>query len=245
MHPNDIKIKLLAVADGIGGKQGGEIASNYVTRRLYDFFVTTDKEKLNDTLTIANLLKDEIIGINNSLISKYGENTLGTTLTLSLVNHNQTIILNIGDSRAYTYKDNNLSQITDDDSIVWSYYKYGEVDKEELRFLANANIINGCIGLNNDLCKPKITFKDNDSYDMLLLLTDGVTDLLTDEKIKFLINNTKKDEIIDNLIKEAVHIDQELYIPTKLRFKYLNNVYLPKKGEDNATVALLIKKKNV
>lgn len=201
-----------------------------------------DKDKFRDVLSITDSLKDEIIGINNALISKYGENVLGTTLTLALITYEKTIILNIGDSRAYIYKDNNLVQLTDDDSVVWSYYKFKEIKKEELRYLANSNVINNCIGLNTSLCNPKITIIDNNIYDMLLLLTDGITDLLTDDKIKFLINNTNKDKLLDRLIKEAVYVDQDLYIPNKLRFKYLNNVYLPTHGEDNASAALLIKK---
>ena len=57
--------------------------------------------------------------LNTNLIRDYGEDVLGTTLSLALINKKNTLILNIGDSRIYTYKEKNLTQITEDDSDVW------------------------------------------------------------------------------------------------------------------------------
>ena len=55
---------------------------------------------------------------------------MGSTLTLALINKNNTLVLNTGDSRAYIYKRRKLIQVTEDDSDVWMYYKYGCSDSK-------------------------------------------------------------------------------------------------------------------
>lgn len=240
-HPADPDIKLLAVADGMGGRRYGEIASSFVIDKLCYWFCSLSSDILNQTVTVVDLLRIEIDKWNEELIFNYGENCLGTTLTLALVNKTKTIILNIGDSRCYIYKDKNLLQVTDDDSNVWLYYKKGQVEKDDLRYFSTSNIINACIGLNRELCKVKSIILDNNNYELLLLVTDGITDLLTDEKIKFLINNNRKDQILDNIVKEAVYVDQDLCIPSRLKRRYFESFYVPSHGKDNASAAIFIK----
>ena len=240
-HPNHDGIKLLAIADGMGGRKDGEIASKYIVDSLCEWFVHTEVELLNQTEQISKTLSELISKWNAELIQMYGENRLGTTLTMALVNFTKTIILNIGDSRCYVYKDKNLIQVTEDDSEVWMYYKYGKVDKEDLRYFSTSNIINACIGLSYELCLPTILVQDNEDYDLLLLVTDGITDLLTDEKIKFLIHNNRKEQILDALIQEAIYVDQELFVPTKLKDQYFENFFVPEHGKDDATAAIFIK----
>ena len=90
------------------------------------------------------------------------------------------------------------------------------LEKEDLRFFSNNNIINACIGLCDDLCRVSFSILDND-YDMLLLLTDGVTDLIKDKKIKKIIKNNNKEQVLEKIIHEAVYVDQHLNIPTRLK----------------------------
>ena len=159
---------------------------------------------------------------------------------MSILGKRKTIVANVGDSRAYIYKNQELTQITEDDSDVWYYHKYADIEKEDLRFFSNNNIINACIGLCEELCRVSISVIDND-YDMLLLLTDGVTDLIKDKKIKKIIKNNIKEKVLEKIIHEAVYVDQHLSIPARLKKKYLANYIVPFKGRDNATGAIYIK----
>lgn len=240
-HPKDKNIKLLAIADGMGGKDFGDIASNYIISHLDKWFEKADLELLNNSLKVSVELKEIINKLNLDLIKKYGENKLGTTLTLALINSIETIILNIGDSRCYIYSDDELTQVTEDDSQVWLYYKSGEVSKEDLRYFSTSNFISACIGLNKDLCHSNIVTIDNDSYELILLVTDGVTDILTDKKIKELISKNKDKEILDRIIQEAVYVDQQLHVPLKLRREFKEPFYVPCHGKDNASGAIFIK----
>lgn len=239
-HPKNKNYKLLIVADGMGGKDNGEIASSYVSLSIGKWFINKSIKSLNNIEATEKLLKTYIKKLNTNLINKYGEDALGTTLTLALVLKNNTLIFNVGDSRAYIYRKNNLIQLTEDDSDVWMYHKYGNVKKDDLRYFVNNNIISACIGINKELCKISTLVIDND-YDILLLLTDGVTDLITDKKIKMLIKKTNKEELLDRIIYEAVYVDQNLKIPLSLKRKNYMKYIVPFKGRDNASGAIYIK----
>ena len=240
-HPKDDNIKLLAIADGMGGKDLGDVASNYVITQISKWFQKSSVELLEDSFKTSLELKEIINRSNNSLISKYGENRLGTTLTMALINSRETLVLNIGDSRCYIYKNNTLTQVTEDDSQVWLYYKAGEVGKEDLRYFSTSNFISACVGLNKELCNSDIEIIDNDSYELILLVTDGVTDLLTDEKIKSIIDKHKDKDILEKIIQEAVYVEQDLHVPLRLRRTFKEPFYVPSHGKDNASGAIFIK----
>lgn len=239
-HPKNKNIKLLIVADGMGGKQHGEIAANFVVTSLNKWFIEKDYKVLNDSEKVISLLQRYIKILNTNLIKKYGKNKLGTTLTLALVNIKNTIIINLGDSRIYTYTGKKLIQETIDDSDVWLYYKYGGVKKDDLRYFPNNNVITSCLGLSNELCRISYKIINND-YDILLLFSDGVTDIITDAKIKQLIRKSKKEDLLKNIINEAVNVDQNLKVPLRLKRKYQAKYIVPFKGRDNASGAIFIK----
>lgn len=240
IHPKNKNIKLLIVADGMGGKSLGDVAANYVILYLHKWFINKDIETLNNNDKVIELLTKYIKSLNKNLIKKYGIDTLGTTLTMALINNHNTIVFNVGDSRCYIYKNKNLIQVTEDDSDVWMYHKYGGVKKDYLRFFSNNNVITACIGICNELCKVKTVILDND-YDMIFLLTDGVTDMITDTKIKSLIKKTKKEYLLNAIINEAVNVDQKLKVPLTLKRKFTANYVVPFKGRDNASGAIYIK----
>ena len=239
-HPKNKNIKLLIVADGMGGKSLGDVAANYVIMYLHKWFINKDIKLLNDNDKVIDLLTKYIKTLNRNLIKKYGKDKLGTTLTLALINKNNTIFFNVGDSRGYIYKNRNLIQITEDDSDVWMYHKFGGVKKDHLRYFSNNNVITACIGICDELCTISTTVIDN-NYDMVFLLTDGVTDMITDTKIKSLIRKTKKECLLNAIINEAVNVDQKLKVPLTLKRKFTANYVVPFKGRDNASGAIYIK----
>ena len=240
-HPKNKRIKLLLVADGMGGKAHGEIASKYVTSSIEKWFLNKEPEELKDIEKTESLLRRLVKKINNDLIKEFGINNIGTTLTLALITYRKTIFLNVGDSRGYLLKDNKLIQITEDDSDVWSYYKYGGVRKDDLRYFSNNNIINACIGLSEELCRISTTIVKND-YDMLFLFTDGVTDILNDKDIKDIIVSSPKEDILENIIDSAVYEEHNLEIPEYLK-AISKNLYIPPNGKDNTSGIIYIKEK--
>lgn len=240
-HPKDENIHLLLVADGMGGKEHGEIASSYTAKSLEKWFKAKSPKSFENLEKIEDQLYEVIDKINSDIIQKLGRNVSGTTLSLAIANKRGTVLANVGDSRIYAYQKKKLIQLSEDDSDVWFYYKYGMVRKDDLRYFFNNNIITSCIGLSEDICDVKTQIIEND-YEVLLLLTDGVTDLITDRKIKKVIESNKKKEILSKIIEEAVYKDQNLQIPLRLKRKKLSKYILPFHGRDNASGAIYISK---
>jgi len=238
-HPKDKRIVLLLVADGMGGKEYGDVASSYVSLKIEKWFKSRSLSTLNNINKCEEQLRVLIEKANDELIEKYGSNVLGTTLSLALINKEETLILNIGDSRIYVYRNKKLIQVTEDDSDVWFYYKYGAVRKDDLRYFYNNNIITACVGISDSLCRINSNILDN-TYDLILLLTDGVTDLITDRKIRRIIESNSSDKVLGCIIDEAVNKDQHLHIPLRLKKKKYSKYILPFHGRDNASGAIYI-----
>ncbi len=234
-HSEDANLKLLAVADGVGGRESGEVASNFAILTLEKWFLNLPIDTINNTKKLSKYLTNIITCINNCLyVVKSYRTGCATTLTCAVINEKKTIIANVGDSRAYIVCENNLEQVTKDDSVVWTYYEQGELTKEQLRFHKYRSLITKCIGTDYGT-KPDISILDNNDYEGILLFTDGVTDCLSDSKIEKLVH-TKKENLAQTIIKEAVHGKQAKRIPKGDEFSN------PENGKDNATVALYFKR---
>ena len=236
-HPKDNSIKLLAVADGIVGYGNGKEASSYTIAELENWFNKLSYEEITNSFSLQFGLYKTIEKINKNLWDRQEE--IGTTLTCAVVTHDKTIVINIGNSRCYIMKDTNLKQITDDDTKLYKSYKEGRLTKDDLRVHPFRNIIEEGLGLSHKLWKAKPRVFDNDKYDKLLLFTNGVTDCLSDEKIKLIANTSKKEKILEKIIDEAVNVEQEE--PKNITLPEDFRVY-PTPGKDNATGAILIKR---
>ena len=93
VHPEDDSFKILAVADGMGGKEYGDVCSNYVTRKFGEWFLEKNKEFFSNTLKIRDELLKLTYECNDYFISFFGKNIVGTTLTLAIILNKETIIL--------------------------------------------------------------------------------------------------------------------------------------------------------
>ena len=237
-HPKDNSVKLLAVADGLGENGNGKEASSYTIEELEKWFKKLSYEDISNSFSLQFGLYKTIEKINKNLWDRQEE--IGTTLTCAVVTHDKTIVISIGDSRCYIMKDTNIKQITSDDTKIYEDYINGIISKNDLRFY-QYNVLDESLGLHHKLsswkAKPKLF--DNDKYDKLLLFTDGVTDCLSDDKIKLIANTSKKEEILEKIINEAVNVEQE--IPKDLSIPKSSRTY-PIPGQDNATGAILIKR---
>lgn len=242
IHPEDERFKLLAVADGMGGKNYGDLAANHALKEFGYWFLSQSLDYFQDTEFLSQELSNKVLELNAYFIDTYGKNQLGTTLSLALVTLRKTLILHLGDSRVYFYKNEKLKQITEDDSDVWLYYKYHEVEKEELRYFASSNVIHNCIGISSNLCRPVTHIYDNSRYEAILIVTDGVTDLVTDDKLTQVFLQTPRNQVLKRIIHEAIYVDQELFVPMALREKKFDHYMIPVRGKDNASGVIFSKK---
>lgn len=241
VHPMDDRIKLLAVADGMGGKHYGDVASNYVIQKFGYWFLEQNLQSFTDMMELKEKLSNLVFECNQYFISHYGSGEVGTTLTLALVLSDDTILVHLGDSRCYFYQNGEIKQMTEDDSDVWLYHQYQSIDKEWLRYFSTSNVIHNCIGISYSLCRPHIYIYSNKSYQTLLLTTDGVTDLLTDSKLQYILRKEDIHFVCKKMINEAVFVDQNLFVPAKLKNYHYDHYLVPVRGRDNASVVLFSK----
>jgi len=193
------KIKLLAVADGLGGHQGGEVASNLALQIL-------DTREMNGP-NLEEDLKAAFFMANKEILKRSlkdpGLAGMGTTLTALAINGEKGIIGHIGDSRLYLYRDFQLQQITRDHTLVNELVKKGNITEKEAYSHPQRNLLLQALGLEEeiDLDLKEIDVKENDIF---LLCTDGLTGLLKDKEIKELIDDRKDMQFIaQEMVKEA------------------------------------------
>ena len=204
---------LLVVADGVGGLQGGEIASRSVVEKLNDWWNITLKNIEFITTKNVNCLINEslsasIADINFEMYEKSnnGGNKMGTTLSLLFIMDNWYFIKHAGDSRIYKFS-NNLQQLTEDDTLLNQYLKSGAESEPVGGYDALANTLTKCIGV-----KPSVELSEQfgklDENDSFILCTDGLYKHIGINEIykciyKCCKNSKKSLELLQQLVYKA------------------------------------------
>ncbi len=211
-HPENSEFKFLAVADGMGGLSAGEEASNYVVSEISKWFKTIPADAYYFTDGLMSSFAHELERISADLYAKY-QGKAGSTFTGAIVTRDNTFVVSVGDSRAYSMSGNNLSLLTQDESVVWREMagRVGqdhitEQELDNLRFNTRNNVITKCIGQERLYVTQRITVP-NFSYDTLLLFSDGVTDLLSQSDIRIIAQNTPRQELTKALVDRAINAD--------------------------------------
>ena len=132
---------------------------------------------------------------------------MGTTESAALIRLDGTTIFSVGDSRVYSFKKGvGLTQISKDQSYVELLFETGRIDKDEMKTHPQRNILTNAVGLNATLSNYEEFFIPNDSYDKLLLCTDGLFNMVSDEEIKMVL---EKEETIEEKAKELIQLALE------------------------------------
>ena len=243
-HPQNPDFKMLVVSDGMGGLDNGEVASSYVVECMQRWFNALPPQYFDkrNTQALKEGYEQAIKAVSKSLHQRNQSSNVrgesGATFCGAIVTEKETIISNVGDSRAYAYSKGKLTQQTKDDSMVFDMYlkdiEGKQIDENEkmqlkdaIRFNPYSNIIKQAMGLEDDVT-PRSTVIKNSSYDCLILVSDGVSDCLSDEQIKAITKDTPRDKLAQMLIQEAKARDSVSKDGTR-RIRA---------GKDNATVAL-------
>ena len=199
---NAEKYFILVVADGLGGHNAGEVASQYVVDSIKQYFEKSQIEHSQIKKADIDRLIDEI----NSSLYKMAENDesmsgMGTTLTMCITNGKTANIFNIGDSRVYLIGEN-LSQITKDHSLVQYMIDIDEITEEEALTHPKKNVITRAVGT-----QPSV-YADHylvnlQKGEKLLLCSDGLTNNVEAEDIERIIKSNDTQSSVDNLINQA------------------------------------------
>ncbi|MCA1595809.1 MAG: Stp1/IreP family PP2C-type Ser/Thr phosphatase, partial [Chloroflexi bacterium] len=177
---------LYAVADGMGGHAAGQIASEYalnvVIRAYYSDTTSEIDQALRSAVEQANLL------INQAANALPERSQMGTTLTCAVIREDDLFLAQVGDSRAYLFREGELRQVTEDHSWVAEQVKRGAMTTEEAATSPFRNYITRSLGtmpeVEVDVFHEKLL-----EGDVILLCSDGLSGMITDEEIAETITN--------------------------------------------------------
>lgn len=201
----DETIKLYILADGMGGYKGGEVASNLAVNNVKNYICNNFSKIPKEKEEILNLINSAIEYANMIVYEKSLEiqdlHDMGTTLDVVIIYGNKIYIGHVGDSRVYRVRKNIIRKLTSDHSYVEKLVKDGSITKEEAYNHPNKNMLLKAVGCNN-LVKPDVFCKGFLKGDILLICSDGLTNMLKDNEIySILLNNPEKP--VEALINEA------------------------------------------
>ncbi len=196
---------LLVLADGMGGRQHGEIAAHLAVKTLTDAFQRLAVPTLSSPAKFLtqNIQQVHDMIANNTQTEHLAEKP-GTTIVAAVIQHGTLYFAHVGDSRLYHFRDGHLLFCTEDHSIVQSLYRRGVIQFEEMAQHPYRNRIYNCLGGEQP---PKIELSDKHELlegDTILLCTDGVWGGLDDQKIKEILHSNTIDNAIDNAIIELL-----------------------------------------
>ncbi len=145
-------ITLAIVCDGMGGHQGGDVASTMAVTHLGHNFGITDFTDAN----IARKWLDVQLNSENETILKTADkfpdlNGMGTTIVLAFAFKDNALIAHLGDSRAYSYSEGKFVQLTEDHSLVNELVKMGQITKEQAKHHPQKNIITQALGVSSTI----------------------------------------------------------------------------------------------
>ena len=200
----DEDLNLYAVADGMGGHSGGEVASALAVETLQNFL----KEAIDKTnFSPDNHLVEAFKEANFQVFNKSQENDkeligMGTTLVVCMVWKNKIFFGNVGDSRAYLFREPYLWRVTEDHSVVNNQLKRGLIEQEQMPFLVNSNVITRSIGFFEDT-QVDIFQKDLMPGDLFLLCSDGLNEI-SDQEICELAKNYSPEALPKQCINKVL-----------------------------------------
>jgi serine/threonine protein phosphatase PrpC len=179
---------LFAVADGMGGAQAGEVASRLAAESLREQELG-DLSSLEQTVELIREANRRVYAYSSENAATRG---MGTTMTVALVEGSVVTIGHVGDSRAYLLRDDQLTQLTQDHSLVAELVRSGRLSPKEAESHPRRSVITRALGTDSDVEVDVFSLRAQDR-DLFLLCSDGLTSMVSDEEIARLLLSARDD----------------------------------------------------
>jgi PPM family protein phosphatase len=190
---------LAVVADGMGGHKTGEVAS----RKAVDIIKEELEQASNHPpAALAKAVQAANLDIFDFSSLHPEHQGMGTTLTTVFIDDQVGLVGHVGDSRAYLIRDNHIRQLTSDHSWVAEQVRQGVITQDEARRHRLRNVITNALGSTQEV-KLDILYFDVKEGDKLLLCSDGISMLLTEDQMKSIVKNFIPEEASQQLMNEA------------------------------------------
>lgn len=196
---------LFIVADGMGGYNGGEIASRLAIVSAKNYIENNFSKVEHNKEELQKLIKNAIEYANMVVYEKSKEDQelegMGTTIEVVLAYNDRVYIGHIGDSRIYRIRKKIIRKLTVDDSYVQKLVKDGTITKEEAKHHPKKNMLMKALGCTS-FVEPIVAVKGFLEDDVIVITSDGLTNMVSDEEMLAIIENNVE-KASDELIKKA------------------------------------------
>ncbi len=173
-----VRAPLFVVADGMGGAQAGEVASKLAVEEFHEALPDegSAEERLTDRIRAANR---RIYDLSRTEHEHAG---MGTTLTAVYLDDDHLAVAHVGDSRAYIFRDGELTRVTQDHSLVEELVRQGKLTEEQAAEHPQRSIITRALGIEGDVDVDTWSYSMR-ADDVVLLCSDGLTSMIGEDKI--------------------------------------------------------------
>ena len=192
---------LYIVADGVGGADAGEVASELTTDRTIKHYLE-HADEADWGQRLLNAMQAANTELRQYVLERNDNSRMATTMVAVALRENHAYIANVGDSRGYLWRNGRIRQITKDQSLVAKLVEEGAITEEEAHFHPRRNVILYSLGSERS---PKIDLFEEtlETGDILFLCSDGLTRHVADEEIALVLSEDPPDKAASRLINKA------------------------------------------
>jgi serine/threonine protein phosphatase PrpC len=200
-----VRVPLFVVADGMGGAQAGEVASALAVQEFQRGLIDADI----DHPTAEQRLVERVQAANRRIYemaqAERERSGMGTTLTAVYVDDSNLTVAHVGDSRAYIFRDGDLTRVTHDHSLVEELMRRGKLTPEQAAEHPQRSIITRALGIEPEVEVDTWTYPGK-AGDVVLLCSDGLTSMVDEHLIEEVLRSeTDLQRVAERLIHEANH----------------------------------------
>ena len=197
----EISGSLYLVADGVGGESQGDVASRYAAQKvLYEYFRNPDQSVEDRLTTLIRQAGNEIFQFAED---ESDNRRMATTMVAAVIKNNLLTVANVGDSRAYLIRDDRVTQVTKDHSLLGEQIRNGSLTEEEALTAKVKNRITRSLGGERNVRVDLFQNIPLQPGDQILLCSDGLTQYTTKKILFQLIDGKRPDEAAQELINYA------------------------------------------
>lgn len=194
------------VCDGMGGANGGAVASHIATDNMEEMLTKAFSDN-NQEKGVSGIQEEAIQKANEEIYLCAKQNIsmagMGTTIVSAIIKEQVLYLSHVGDSRAYLYRDGKLEQLTRDHSMVQALIEKGSITEEEAYHHPGKNLITRALGIGSAAETESVAIRVKPK-DIILMCSDGLSNYLTLNEMQALIENTPFFEAAQKLVNMAI-----------------------------------------
>ena len=213
----DVENSIFIIADGMGGHAAGEVASAMAVEIIHDILVgDQDPEETRlvrdvDIAETSDVLRERLrysmnqasICIRRESLARPETREMGTTVVVMVIDGDQAHFAHVGDSRAYLFRDDRLTRLTRDHTVVQQEVDAGRLTPELARMMPTKHILTQSVGFHGPV-EPDTTTRLIKSGDVYVLCSDGLTDPLDDEALTMMVRSNSVEKLAEELVENAL-----------------------------------------